>query len=46
MDGHFSDFIVIGGGMAGLACASELARSGASAGSSLTVMVMAMPLIR
>ena len=30
MDGQFSDSIVIGGGMAGLACASELARSGAS----------------
>ncbi|MFN4020078.1 MAG: NAD(P)/FAD-dependent oxidoreductase [Erythrobacter sp.] len=30
MDGHFNDFIVIGGGMAGLACASELIRSGAS----------------
>jgi hypothetical protein len=30
MDGQFSDFIVIGGGMAGLACASELTRSGAS----------------
>ena len=30
MDGHFSDFIVIGGGMAGLACAGELTRSGAS----------------
>ncbi|MFN3863454.1 MAG: NAD(P)/FAD-dependent oxidoreductase [Erythrobacter sp.] len=29
MDGDFSDFIVIGGGMAGLACASELTRSGA-----------------
>jgi predicted NAD/FAD-dependent oxidoreductase len=30
MDGHFSDFLVIGGGMAGLACATDLARSGAS----------------
>ncbi len=30
MDGQFSDFCVIGGGMAGLACASELIRSGAS----------------
>lgn len=30
MDGQFSDFCVMGGGMAGLACASELARSGAS----------------
>lgn len=29
MDGHFSDFCVIGGGMAGLACASELAMRGA-----------------
>lgn len=30
MDGHYSDIIVIGAGMAGLACATELARSGAS----------------
>ncbi|GAB4484683.1 MAG: NAD(P)-binding protein [Erythrobacter tepidarius] len=30
MDGHFSDFLVIGGGMAGLACASELSRNGAA----------------
>ena len=29
MDGQFSDFLVIGGGMAGLACATELARAGA-----------------
>jgi predicted NAD/FAD-dependent oxidoreductase len=30
MDRHNSDFLVIGAGMAGLACATELARSGAS----------------
>jgi predicted NAD/FAD-dependent oxidoreductase len=30
MDEHFSDFCVIGGGMAGLACATVLTRSGAS----------------
>lgn len=30
MDGQFSDFCVIGGGMAGLACASALGRSWAS----------------
>ncbi|MEE4317208.1 MAG: FAD-dependent oxidoreductase [Erythrobacter sp.] len=29
MDGQYSDILVIGAGMAGLACASELARSGA-----------------
>lgn len=29
MDGDFSDFLVIGAGMAGLACATELAGSGA-----------------
>ena len=29
MDGHHSDFLVIGAGMAGLACAAALARSGA-----------------
>jgi hypothetical protein len=30
MDGHNSDFLVIGAGMAGLACAATLARGGAS----------------
>jgi predicted NAD/FAD-dependent oxidoreductase len=30
MDGHFSDFLVIGAGMAGLACAAQLSRTGAS----------------
>ncbi|MEQ5788552.1 FAD-dependent oxidoreductase [Erythrobacter sp. NFXS35] len=30
MDGNFSDYCVIGAGMAGLSCASVLARSGAS----------------
>jgi predicted NAD/FAD-dependent oxidoreductase len=30
MDGHNSDILVIGAGMAGLACATQLARSGAS----------------
>lgn len=30
MDGHYSDYLVIGAGMAGLACAGALARSGAS----------------
>lgn len=30
MDGHHSDFLVIGAGMAGLACATALARGGAS----------------
>ena len=29
MDGHFSDFLIIGAGMAGLACATRLARNGA-----------------
>lgn len=30
MDGHHSDYLVIGAGMAGLACATALARGGAS----------------
>ncbi len=30
MNEHFSDYCIIGAGMAGLSCASELARSGAS----------------
>ncbi|MBI1403104.1 MAG: NAD(P)-binding protein [Porphyrobacter sp.] len=30
MDGHFSDYLLIGAGMAGLACATELSRNGAS----------------
>lgn len=30
MDGYFSDYCVIGAGMAGLSCAGELARSGAT----------------
>ena len=30
MDGHNSDFLVIGAGMAGLSCATEIARGGAS----------------
>ena len=29
MHGHFSDFLIIGAGMAGLACATRLARNGA-----------------
>ena len=29
MDGHFSDFLIIGAGMAGLACATELIHAGA-----------------